>query len=307
MPKKKLDNMNWKQLCEEVAGKIRKADDKEFKKFFMEREKLGYLFDYFAVLQAYLIYKRLRKDSDSWSCFTGLEGEGKSTFAIQFCSWVDPTFDKDRIHFDVKGFIKALQDAQPYQAFLLDEAGAVAFSRAAMSLDNQIIVRIAMSVRAKNLFIALCIPNIHYLDNYLRYHRVRHLFYLTERGKYKGIVDRGIMTVLIDGARYKNISGLKIHPEYTWNGYFTKSFPSTINIEEYMKKKMTYVNLFLKNLKVEDIHDIKKFVPVHIAAKEIGVLPQNLTSMIKKGEYEGKKIGGLWFLTTNSYKKLMEV
>lgn len=302
---KNIAKLPWNELYEGVSKKLKLTKDKNFKTFFMEREQVGYLFDPSAILQAYIISSRLQRDYDSWTCFDGYEGHGKSQLGMQFCSWVDPTFNVDRIHFESKTFFKELKDTKPGQAFLLDEGGAMAFSRSAMSLDNRTIIKIAQTVRAKNLLVAICCPNIHFIDTYLRYHRIRNLFHVKERGKYKGIIDKGIMTVLVDGGKYKNISGLKIHPHFVWDGYFSKQLPSNIDEKAYKEKKNLYINLYLDEVDKLEGHDVKKFVAASNVSKELSVSTQTLVRRIQSGEVEGKKFGSKWLITKEAYKNLI--
>ena len=49
----------------------------------------------------------------------------------------------------------------------------------------------------------------------------------------------------------------------------------------------------------------KKFMAAHKVAKEIGCTSEHISTLIKKGEVEGKQIGAKWFITKRAYDKLM--
>jgi len=306
MVSRKEAKMSWQELYEEVSKKIRLSQDKNFKNWFMDNQKNGWLGDALNVRQLYSIYKQLRNDNSVWACYSGIEGTGKSTKALGDCAWVDKDFSLKKVVYDTKSFVRVLTEAKPTTAILVDEGAGMAFCRSAMSLDNQTIVRIAMTTRVKRLFVAICIPNFHYLDGYLKWSRVQKLFHILERGKYKGIIGPGITTIAVDGAKYKNISGINIDGRFFWHGYFAKALPKTIDEGEYKEMKLEYVNQFLKDLDQKDYHDRAKYIPITIVSKEMNVQAPNLIKLIKKGELIGKKVGHKWVIDTESYHKLIK-
>jgi len=65
--KTRLDQKyTWQQLCDRTLTKIQQGlkpgEHNKFKQWFMERETLGYLFDYQLILRCYKIWKELHNN-----------------------------------------------------------------------------------------------------------------------------------------------------------------------------------------------------------------------------------------------------
>ncbi|MFC1704715.1 hypothetical protein ACFLZ6_00115 [Nanoarchaeota archaeon] len=106
------DKYNWSELCDITVGKIEhKLKQKEvpsFKKWFMQREGIGYRFDYQLVLRAYRIWQELQNNLDHFAVISGREGFGKSTLALQLASWVNPNFQLTNVCYGAKSFLDIL-------------------------------------------------------------------------------------------------------------------------------------------------------------------------------------------------------
>ena len=200
------DKMTWEELVERTISKIDRYkpagfNKKHFKKWMMKRKGRGYLFDYLLIWKCYNISKSLADDYDHFMIIAGKEGTGKSTLAIQICSWIDLSFNPKRICFNIRQFLKELAERKPAQAIQIDEAGLDLFSREAMNYMNRLLIKTFMIIRQRRLFVCLCLPNFHILDSYVRDHRVNTLLQIKQRGYYMGFLETAIKTISKDGSR----------------------------------------------------------------------------------------------------------
>ena len=120
----------------------------------------------------------IAKDMDWWCLIDGREGVAKSTLGCQIACWLDPTFNKDRICFNLNELEKQIQTAPKFCAVMLDEGFAVANSRGAMTELNRRAILLAAESRQKNLFIIICAPSIFDMDKYFAIHRTNCLFHV---------------------------------------------------------------------------------------------------------------------------------
>lgn len=118
------------------------------------------------------LYKKMvRKKRDLIFICSGREGEGKTHLTAGILSYLDPTFDLDRCFMNGDDFLKALIDAkEPYKGYMFDE-GQEFTSRAAMTRFNRFLIQVLSKVRAKQLYIGICIPAFFELDRYAAIHR----------------------------------------------------------------------------------------------------------------------------------------
>jgi adenylate kinase family enzyme len=101
------------------------------------------------------------------SCIVGREGSGKSYTAIKIAGMVDPSFNADRIIFDVTELLRVLEngDHEPGQFYVLDEAGVQLGNRTwqdrAQILANQAL----QLIRSHNLGLIFTLPRLSELDS----------------------------------------------------------------------------------------------------------------------------------------------
>lgn len=98
---------------------------------------------------------------------TGRIGIGKSTFAIQACLQVDPTFNLDRVCFLPDKFKECLQTYRR-KAILFDEAILGLYSGDFMTSINRDLSKAMIMSRKYSNFIVLAIPNVMRLDKSVR-------------------------------------------------------------------------------------------------------------------------------------------
>lgn len=153
-----------------------------------KHSKEGWYVDGYLLANLQLYQKLVKKDRDCPFILSGMEGEGKTTLGATICKTFDPSFNIDRCFFDGDSFLKALIDADEndqYKAYMYDEAQEFT-SRGAMSAFNKKLIEVLSKIRAKNLYICLCIPSFFELEKYASIHRTR---FLIEVYSVKG--DRG--------------------------------------------------------------------------------------------------------------------
>ena len=78
--------MSWEELCEQTISKLsRKLKPSEvpsFRRWFMYREKVGYLFDYILILRCFRIWQELEQGLDHFIVISGREGLGNEEIII---------------------------------------------------------------------------------------------------------------------------------------------------------------------------------------------------------------------------------
>lgn len=309
--------MTWEEIYELTYSKLKENIKKEeitsFKNWFMEREKLGYCFDYFLVYRCFKIWKELKNNLDHFVVISGREGLGKSTLAIQMMSWIYPELTLDNVTYNAEGFIDLLskkaetEGEKEITGIILDE-GTELLSRESFNLTNRTLTKSFFIQRALKFCVIICIPNFHMLDSVVKNHRVRTLIEVIARGKYKAITGEGIKLVAKYGKDNKEVNGIKIPNGKFWNGYFNKDFPNTLKYEEYEKHKLSQIKEALSKMKGETIR--QKLIPTSKVAKELGVAVDVVTRMIQSGKVRGLMIGNRRYIRYEDYEnlpKLLEI
>ncbi len=127
-----------------------------------------------------------KKDKDCVIVIDGVEGSGKSTLGLQWCKYIDPTFDLNRVVFTPEEFREVIYKAKPGQAIMFDEAFTGFSSRAALSGVNKTLISLMMQIRQKNLFIVIVLPTIFLLDKYISLFRTRILAHVYQNRGIRG-------------------------------------------------------------------------------------------------------------------------
>lgn len=308
------NNMTWAELYEQtyskLKDKIKKAEVTTFKNWFMEREKLGYCFDYVLVYRCFNIWKELKNNLDHFVVITGREGLGKSTLAMQMICWIDPNFTLDNITYDAGGFIdilskKAESEQHNHISGLVMDEGTELLSRESFNLTNRTLTKSFFIQRALKFCVIICIPNFHMLDSVVKHHRVRTLIEVTARAKYKAITGEGIKLVAKYGKDNKEVNGIRIPNGTFWNGYFNKELPKTLSYETYEKHKLEQIKTALSKMKGETIQ--QKLIMTSRVAKELGLTTEAINLMITRGELKGKMIGNKHYIRYEDYENLAKL
>jgi len=142
------------------------------------------------------IAKLLHRDFDCPVVIDGMEGDGKSIFAIKICAGIDPHFKIDRAHivFRFGNLKKGIYALPRYAAIQDDEIGLHAFNRQAMTKFNIELVQALIVCRDQNKALVCCVPSIWILDPYIKNHRAKYWFHVYTV-EYKGLPIRGFVEV----------------------------------------------------------------------------------------------------------------
>ena len=105
--------MTWEEIYQETIDKYREYYEKKiknkehFKQWFMEREKVGWLFSHVMVFVCYAISNKIKDGkSDHFVIIDAKEGYGKSTFSFQMAAWIYPNFSNNHICLKQRQFDK---------------------------------------------------------------------------------------------------------------------------------------------------------------------------------------------------------
>lgn len=114
------------------------------------------------------VWDRVNRDNEHFmGVIVGREGSGKSYTAMKIANKVDPSFNADRVIFDVKDLLEVLRDGdhEPGNFYVLDEAG-VSLGRRTWQDRAQILANQALQlIRSHNLGLVFTLPRLSELDS----------------------------------------------------------------------------------------------------------------------------------------------
>ncbi len=218
------------------------------------------------------LYKNLLKAKDNivddWDFLFVVDGgerKGKSVFAQQLASFVDPDFSLKNIVFTPKQFEYAILNSKPYSCIIYDEAYGGINSRATMSKVNRSIVKMLTEIGSRNLYIIIVLPCFFELDKYVALWRSKALFhiYTMEDPKSTRIV-RGFFTahnednkknLYIYGKKFLNYK--VTNPDF--RGRFTNKWLVDKSEYEQKKRKAQQEGEGLKEGIDEEVFKVKLF------------------------------------------------
>jgi len=315
MAKRLEDEYTWEEICDKTIIKIRhgfrlKGEEQKFRKWFMEREIIGYRFDPNMWLRCFKIWQELHNNLDHFIVISGREGCGKSTFANQIAATVNTNHVVENNCVTAREYIDIMRaKAQEFESMpdrndsiILDE-GTELLSRESLNITNRILTKTFFIQRALKFLVIVCIPNFHMLDTTVRHHRVRTLIEVIAKGKYKCITGAGINTIARDGLTTKEIAGVKLKQGQFWHGSFGKEFPNTLDWSSYESVKYEGIKNMLESMRDDVVS--RKMIAITKVAKEVGCSTETIKNMIKRQEVDGKQIGAKWYVTRKAYDKLM--
>lgn len=306
------NEVSWEERIELTYEKYKDTikNYNHFKRWMIQRKEVGYNIDMAMIVKCYNIHHRITTMNDDHFLVTvGMEGVGKTTYIMNVCSMVDPTFNCSRICYTLKQFLDFVKVCNPGEAVLIDEGGSVLYSRQAMSQRNVGLTKLFSIIRQKNLFIGIAIPNFFVLDSYVRMHRVNSLVNIEERGTYRLVSDAlnrvSITKLNKEGSASRDVANVKPVPGTAFRGHFSKSLPGNIDEEEYLIRKAEHMDEIVDELNdLDDEVSISKYVKLKEVAEKIGCDRKTVNNMINDGRLEGKKIGSNWFVTREIFEKL---
>lgn len=179
-----------------------------------------------------------KKDKDCIIAIDGKEGSGKTYLALQWCKYIDPSFNLSRVCFTPEEFREAVYNAKKNQAVLFDEAFTGFSSRASLSGVNKTLISLMMQVRQKNLFIVIVLPTVFLLDKYISLFRTRVLIHVYEvngrRGFFKVYSSRKKRLLLLHKDSKVYSYGISTNKRGRFYGVFALGDEEE---EKYRKKK----------------------------------------------------------------------
>lgn len=294
---------SWAEICETIIQKaeVKPELQKEFTKWFLSKEYLGYLFnDPLLWKHCFHIQRKMLKDNgDHFTLVCGKERSGKSTLLSQICAVISPNYCLKHCCFKFIDFVNELRTAEKGTSFQLDEGALFLFSAEAQSVENRSSRKLFTIMGAKNLHVGIAIPNFWLVDNYVRNHRVDTLVYVSSRGEYTIYRDKAIKIIAKEGERLKTIAGIRVPYGTFWQGKFRKDMP-TINDfspESYSKYKLMNVNRFIDELsELAQQIDKEQYCTVAEVKKMLGLDARTVIKMLKEGKLTGINTGGKWLI-----------
>jgi len=192
------------------------------------------------------IWDRLNeKNGHFMGVIVGEEGSGKSHTALKIAHTVDPTFDADRVIFDISDLLERIKDHdhEPGQFFVLDEAG-VQLGRRTWQERGQVLANQALQlIRNHNLGLIFTLPRLYELDSQSQ-GRLQAFYELTDKvegshvaGKWKWMdPDRSDQT----GTIYKKYPRRRINGSVMRIKEIAFSPPDESIIEPYEERKKSF-------------------------------------------------------------------
>lgn len=181
-----------------------------------------------------------KKDKDCVIAIDGREGVGKSWLGLQFCKYIDPTFNLERVVFTPEEFREAIYKANMGEAIMFDEAFTGFSSRAALSRVNKTLISLMMQIRQKNLFIVIVLPTVFLLDKYISLSRTRVLIHVYEnkgRRGYFRVFSKKQKRMLIMSKEARTYS-YGVHTKKKGRFYGVFALGDSEEEEKYRQKKM---------------------------------------------------------------------
>lgn len=310
----------WEQIADLFAQRIidskflEEFNPDRFKRWFMERKKVGIKFDFRLTAKIYQIDLNLHKDYDHFTVIvagdsTRTTGIGKSTLGAQIGAWTQTDMDTSSFLFDAQSYIQklnsTLKQGEIGKTLILDEGGNALFSRQTMANTNVILAKTFMAQRLAHTHVIICIPKWWYLDTIIRDDRVDTLIMIKSRGYYKALNKKGISILNRLGKHDKSkpIVAIPLPINTFWEGNFRSTFPDTINYEDYLKLKRDNA---LKQLEeAQTIASSISMINIDTVSSQVGISVSDLVKAIQEKQIIGKQIGKKWFITKEQYDDLI--
>lgn len=300
----RLNKIPWEERVQQILVRTKNTEDTEFKEWLMSKSHLKVQFDQLTYRMAYNVYKELNDDNDHLSVVIGREGVGKSTFSINYCCLVSPTFNMSQIVYSVLDFLKACMEAEPGDSILIDEGAALLFARNFMTSGNKELIQVMQEIRQLRIHLVLCIPSLKNLDSYLRTERLKTLFRVFRKGAFQCYFSKSLQQYI--DINLKNKRGF-VNSSQTYKGAFVKGLPKINDIQErnYKDKKQFEFRTKVGNMidkyeaaEQEELENNKPndYISLSVAARKLGVSSQTLRNRIQSGKLEAERFGNKFFV-----------
>lgn len=230
-----------------------------------------------------------KRDKDCIIAVDGKEGSGKSTMGLQWCKYIDPTFDLSRVVFTPEEFREVIYRAKKGQAIMFDEAFTGFSSRAALSGVNRTLISLMMQIRQKNLFIVIVLPTVFLLDKYISLFRTRVLIHVYENHNRRGYFR------IYSSKKKRQLIMAKEARTYSYGVYSKKKgrFYGVFalgeeNEEKYREKKMKALELAEKNpMSAGQIkYREQRNIVIYLLKKQMGLTYEKLSNFLTDYDFD---------------------
>ncbi len=189
----------------------------------------------------------LKKGWDYVCVIAGIPGVGKSTLAQQICSYLDDSFNVDRICFSAEEYRNKTNLGMKGQAFMLDESFADMNSNLYKDPEFMRTINHMQLIRQRGEFHILVLPDFFTLQKNIAIFRTSHLFVVYaeqyERGRF-AIFDREAKRELyVKGKQFINYQA----SEPNFRGSFTKKW--LVDFKIYEQRKSDHLSDSTKSVK----------------------------------------------------------
>lgn len=229
------------------------------------------------------------KDKDCFIAFDGKEGSGKSTLALQWCKYVDNSFDLSRVVFTPEDFTEAIIKAKKGQAVCFDEAFTGFSSRSALSGINRTLVSLMMQIRQKNLFVAIVLPTIFQLDKYLSLFRTRVLVHVFEnrgrRGFFRVYSSKKKTQLILHKLARSYSYGIRTNKKGRFYGVFALGKEEE---KKYREKKLKSLELKEKNTESSKLKNYRdqRDITIYIIKNKLKLSYREVEKLLKEYNFE---------------------
>jgi len=293
----------WDWNVERISNYTNNGKNTKYIEWLKSRDMGDCFFDPMTWLNAYNIYKKINfSNDDHIEVFSGKEGTGKSTLAIQKCCAVDKSFHRKRIFNSPNDLFRWLKDnlnRTKGKAIEIDEGNLFLFSREGLKKENIDVIKLFTLMRQANLYVAICIPYFKSIDSYIRMHRIDALTQIRVKHKSFTFYNEKGVKILSDWMRRgMDISAIKVPEEMLYHGSWSSYLPqiNDINNENYKELKgNAWIDFLDKTIESSDAYT-SELIPLSHAVKLVPMCRETMVSHIKKGTFRGKKIGKLYYI-----------
>jgi len=230
----------------------------------------------------------------------GVEGSGKSGFAITCAYYLDRTFNHERIVFTPEQFIKAVDNSKPGQAIVWDEFVLGGLSDDALKQIQTTIIKKMVTIRKKRLYIFLVIPYIFMLRPYFAVGRTRLLvhtyspdglarghFKLYSYDRKKDLYFRGkkFYDYKVPCTKRGDFGNAQRWPMINWEEYEAKKDEATESIQLHSEKVNDKYRKVFEKVVINYLDRIG--VSVEDFSKVVGISTRTIRRMLKDDEAAG--------------------
>jgi len=212
--------------------------------------------------------------------YGGYEGDGKTTKCAQDLAYLDPTFNIDRVCFDLDTFDKLTDTLPPGSAIQYDESWIDTSNSARLQVNQRRLINILTRKRFKRFYIGIISATFFDLNKYFVIHRSRAYIHVytdgLERGYFSFYNRQQKQDLYIKGRRDWNLRAA----EPSFRGRFTNWLP--FDSEEYERRKTA------ATLKMDEEQGKKYDLAAYRDGQdEVLLYLRDVAEIFKRGEHRG--------------------